>query len=41
LKHEEIGTVDQGSVRFSFGYFNTEEEIDYALKSLEKISKNF
>ncbi len=26
--HESFKTVEQGMVRFSFSYFNTEEEID-------------
>ncbi len=34
LMHESLGTVSQGAVRFSFSYFNTEEEIDSAIKAL-------
>lgn len=29
--HEALGTRDQGAVRFSFGWFNTEEEVDIAV----------
>jgi len=29
-----------GAVRFSLGKFNTEEEINYAVKEIEKIIKN-
>ncbi len=31
LMHHALGTVEQGIVRFSFSYFNTEDEIDDAL----------
>lgn len=41
LMHEKLGTQEQGAIRFSFGYFNSESEIDYALESLQKIVKNF
>lgn len=39
LAHKSIGTFEQGTVRFSFGAFNTKEEIKYALNSLEAISR--
>jgi len=35
--HRTIGTFPQGTVRFSLGYFNQEEEIDAALDALGKI----
>ena len=35
--HRTIGTYPQGTVRFSLGYFNHEEEIDAALDALGKI----
>ncbi|MCQ8211518.1 aminotransferase class V-fold PLP-dependent enzyme [Cetobacterium somerae] len=38
LAHKAIGTYEIGAVRFSFGYFNTEEEIDYALDALKNIT---
>ncbi len=38
LMHESLGTVSQGAVRFSFSYFNTEEEIDSAIKALRKMT---
>ena len=41
LAHKTIDTLNQGSVRFSFGIFNTYEEIDYAIKSLKKIARKF
>ena len=40
LAHKTIGTLDQGSVRFSFGLFNTHEEIDYAINALKEIARN-
>ena len=35
--HKTLGTFPQGTVRFSFGYTNTMEEIDYAADSIEAI----
>jgi selenocysteine lyase/cysteine desulfurase len=35
--HKTLGTFPQGTVRFSFGYTNTMEEIDYAADSIETI----
>lgn len=37
--HEALGTDEQGAVRFSFGYFNTNEEIDAAICAVEEIAK--
>ena len=37
--HRTIGTFPEGTVRFSFGYFNTEEEISLALDALREISR--
>lgn len=39
LAHETIGTLEQGTVRFSIGYFNTKEEIDEAIKGIKTICK--
>lgn len=39
LAHKTIATFEQGTVRFSFGYENTDEEIDLAIKALKKIAK--
>ena len=38
--HQTLGTYPVGTVRFSFGYFNTEEEVLLAVKALEKILWN-
>jgi len=37
--HRTIGTFPGGTVRFSFGSFNTEEEISYALDALRQIRR--
>ncbi|MGB9812339.1 MAG: aminotransferase class V-fold PLP-dependent enzyme [Thermovenabulum sp.] len=37
LAHKTIGTFPYGTLRFSFGYFNTKEEVDFAIKALIKI----
>lgn len=39
LAHETIGTLEQGTVRLSIGYFNTKEEIDEAIKGIKTICK--
>jgi cysteine desulfurase family protein len=36
--HRALGTKEQGAVRFSFSYFNTEEEIDAALGALRELA---
>jgi selenocysteine lyase/cysteine desulfurase len=40
LAHEALGTIKTGTVRFSVGCFNTEEEIDFTIKALAQISAN-
>ena len=40
LAHRTLGTLEQGAVRFSIGYFNTKEEIDKAITALKQIAKN-
>jgi cysteine desulfurase family protein len=37
--HRTIGTFPQGTVRFSFGFFNTEEHVDLAAKALRQLLK--
>ena len=37
LMHKALGTEKQGAVRFSFSYFNTEEEVDAAIQALKDI----
>lgn len=38
--HEVLGTVSQGAVRFSFSWFNTEDEVDRAIEALRDISQH-
>ena len=41
LAHETLGTLEcGGTVRFSFGIYNTKEEIDKALDAVYKIQKS-
>ncbi len=35
--HKTLGTYPNGTVRFSFGYFNTTDEVDEILRALEEI----
>jgi cysteine desulfurase family protein len=37
--HKTLNTFPSGSVRFSFGYFNTMEDIDYISNALQKLAK--
>lgn len=37
--HKTIGTYPTGTVRFSFSYFNTQDQVTKAVESLRKISK--
>lgn len=34
--HKTLGTIEQGTVRFSFGYFNTLDDVKYALEAIDK-----
>lgn len=38
LMHRALGTEERGAVRFSFSYFNTEEEVDAALDALRRLA---
>ena len=38
LMHRALGTERQGVVRFSFGYFNTNEEVDTAIDALSDLA---
>ena len=37
--HEALGTAEQGAVRFSFSYFNTEAEVDIAIDAIREIAR--
>ncbi len=39
LLHEAFGTVKQGAVRFSFSHYNTEEEIDAAIRAVYELAQ--
>lgn len=39
LVHKHFGTEKQGMVRFSFGYFNTLEEVDVAIEAIKELSE--
>lgn len=41
LAHQTIGTIRQGAVRFSFGYFNTKSDVDKAIEALKIIAKDY
>ena len=36
--HTALGTVEQGAVRFSFGYYNTVEDVDAAIAAVRSIA---
>ena len=38
LMHRALGTERQGVVRFSFGYFNTDKEVDIAIDALRDLA---
>lgn len=39
LMHEALGTVEQGGVRFSFNWFNTEEEVQIAVNAIKELAE--
>ena len=39
--HERLGTIDDGSVRLSFSYFNKKSELDKLYKALKYLKKVF
>ena len=41
LMHKAMNTVEQGAVRFSFSHYNTEEEIDTAIKVVKEIAASY
>lgn len=40
LMHEALGTVEQGAVRFSFSHYNTDEEVDIAIKAVQELARD-
>ena len=41
LMHKAMNTVEQGAVRFSFSHYNTEEEVDTAIKAVKEIAESY
>ena len=39
LMHRALGTEAQGAVRFSFGWFNTEGDVDAAVDAVRAIAR--
>lgn len=39
LMHEALETVEQGAVRFSFSHYNTEEEVDTAIRAIRELAE--
>mgnify|MGYP004516452353 CR=1 FL=1 len=37
--HQTLGTFPTGTIRFTFGFFNTEEEVDYAADALDTLTR--
>ena len=37
--HKAMGTDEKGLVRFSFGWYNTEEEVDAAIAAVREITE--
>ena len=40
LMHEALGTAEQGAVRFSFNWFNTEAEVQAAIDAITELAGN-
>ena len=37
--HRALGTEEQGAVRFSFGWYNTAEEADAAVRAIRELAR--
>jgi selenocysteine lyase/cysteine desulfurase len=37
--HKTLNTYPHGTVRFSFGYFNTMDDVEYIIQSIKEITK--
>ena len=38
--HKTLGTYPKGTIRFSFGWWNTKEDIDVAIDALANLTKD-
>jgi len=36
--HKALGTLEQGAVRFTFSHYNTDEEVDAAVKAVRELA---
>ena len=39
--HEALGTLETGTIRLSPGYFNTDAEIEAAIKAVQQLTQGF
>ena len=39
LMHKALGTLEQGAVTFSFSHYNTEEEVDTAIRAVGELAR--
>ena len=37
--HKTLGTYPTGTIRFSFGFYNTQADVDAALDALEELTR--
>lgn len=40
LMHQALETVEQGAVRFSFSHYNTDEEIEIAIRAIKELAED-
>ena len=40
IAHKTLNTYPHGTIRFSFGYFNTMDDVEYISQSIKEILKN-
>ncbi len=40
LMHEALNNVEQGAVRFSFSHYNTEEEVETAIRAVKELAQD-
>lgn len=41
LAHKTIGSFSKGSIRLSFGFFNSPKQVQYAIKAIKEIVKKY
>ena len=41
LMHQQLGTVEQGAIRFSFSPFHTMNDVEYAVRAIEQLVKEY